>query len=141
MDKYIAYTDGGAVNNPGKAAIGVLIYKEEGGREILLKEYSKSLEGKKTNNEAEYEALIFALNKIKQILSKEKVKHTEVEIRSDSQLLVNQLNRKYKVESDKIIPLFIKVWNLLTLFPNIKILNIPREKNMLADGHVKNALF
>ncbi len=141
MEKYIIYTDGGAINNPGKAAIGVLIYKEKDGKEFLLKEYSKTLEGEKTNNEAEYEALIFALNKIKQILGKEKIKNTKVEVRSDSRLLVNQLNRKYKVESEKIIPLFVKVWNLLTLFPNIKIIHIPREKNILADDSVKNALF
>ncbi len=141
MEKYIIYTDGGVINNPGKAAIGVLIYKEKDGKEFLLKEYSKTLEGEKTNNEAEYEALIFALNKIKQILGKEKIKNTKVEIRSDSRLLVNQLNRKYKVESEKIIPLFVKVWNLLTLFPNIEIIHIPREKNILADDSVKNALF
>lgn len=141
MEKYIIYTDGGAINNPGKAAVGVLIFKEEGGKEILLKEYAKSLEGVKTNNEAEYEALIFALNKLKKIVGKNNLKNALVEIRSDSQLLVNQLNRRYKVENERIIPLFIKVWNLLTLLPNVKIVNIPRQKNKLADKIVKNILF
>lgn len=140
MAKFIIYTDGGVVKNPGKAAIGAVIYKIENQQNILLKEYGKLLDGERTNNEAEYEALIFVLNKIKQLIGKVNLEKSQIEIRSDSQLLVKQLNRQYKIENEKIIPLFIKVWNLLTLFPNVKIVNIPREKNQKADSLVKKFL-
>jgi ribonuclease HI len=140
MEKYIIYTDGGASGNPGKAAIGILIYKLKQNKKILIKEYSKPLEGIKTNNEAEYEALIFALNKLKQLIGKKNIKNSAIEINSDSQLLVKQLNRKYKIENQNIIPLFIKTWNLLVEFPKVKIINIPREKNKLADSLVKKSL-
>jgi ribonuclease HI len=140
MEKYIIYTDGGASGNPGKAAIGILIYKLKQNKKILIKEYSKPLEGIKTNNEAEYEALIFALNKLKQLIGKKNIKNSAIEINSDSQLLVKQLNREYKIENQNIIPLFIKTWNLLVEFPKVKIINIPREKNKLADSLVKKSL-
>ena len=54
--------------------------------------------GVKTNNEAEYEAVIFGLRKIKALLGKEKIKNTEIEFRPDSQLIARQLNGEYKIE-------------------------------------------
>ena len=65
-DKMIIYTDGGSRNNPGPAAVGIFIPQ-------LHKEYSKYL-GEATNNEAEYQAVIFALKKLKQLIGKENAK-------------------------------------------------------------------
>ena len=93
MDKFIVFTDGGARGNPGPAALGYVIKNERG---ETLKEHGEYI-GEKTNNEAEYRAPIFALKKIKALWGKEKAKKTEVQIFSDSQLVVRQLNRKYKV--------------------------------------------
>ena len=67
-EKIIIYTDGGSRGNPGSAGIGVFITNEKGG---MIKEYSGFL-GVKTNNEAEYEAVIFGLQKIKALFGKEK---------------------------------------------------------------------
>lgn len=131
----IVYTDGGSRGNPGPAAIGAVInYKGE------EREYSKQI-GETTNNIAEYEAAIFALEKLKQLLGKEKAKETKVELRSDSELLVNQFNRKYKIKNDKIAPLFIKLWNLSQDFGGIELKLITREENKAADRLVNETLF
>ena len=68
MEKLIVYTDGGARGNPGPAAIGVVIQDANGN---TLKTYGETI-GEKTNNEAEYQAVIFTLKKIKQLFGKEK---------------------------------------------------------------------
>ena len=105
--KIIIYTDGGARGNPGPAAIGVVIKDE---KENLIKSYSEKI-GEKTNNEAEYEAIIFALKKAKHLFGKEKVKNMNFEIRTDSELAARQLQGKYKIEEERLFPLFIKIWN------------------------------
>lgn len=126
------YSDGGSRNNPGPAAIGVFV-------ETLNKKYGEYI-GVKTNNEAEYEALIFGLKKIKQLIGKEKVKKCEIECRLDSELVVNQLNHKYKLKEKHIQEFFIEIWNLMLDFGAVKFIHIPREKNKIADKLVNEAL-
>jgi ribonuclease HI len=136
MKKIIVYTDGGSRGNPGPAALGVVICNE---KKEPLKKYSLFL-GEATNNEAEYQAVIFALKKLKALFGKKLAKNSEVEIKSDSELLVKQLSGFYKILDSKIIPLFIKVWNLKVDFKKIKFTFIPREKNKEADRLVNEAL-
>ncbi len=126
------YTDGGSRNNPGPAAIGVWV-------ETLDKKYAEYI-GEKSNNAAEYEALIFGLKKIKQLLGKEKTRQIEIESYLDSELVAKQLNHEYKIKESGIIEEFIKVWNLMLDFKNVKIIHIPREQNKVADGLVNEAL-
>lgn len=123
QNKIIIYTDGGSRGNPGKSAIGVVIKDRT---------YSKYL-GIKTNNEAEYEAIIFALKKIKQILGNKKSKEMELEIRFDSELVANQLNGNYKIKEQRLYPLFIEIWNLKQDFKKVEFKNISRQENKLAD--------
>jgi len=129
-------SDGGAIQNPGPAGIGVII-KIENKKEVV-KTYSKYI-GEATNNEAEYRALIFGLSELKKILGKKIAKMTEVECFSDSKLLVSQLNGKYKIKEERLFPLFIQIWNLKTDFKNVKFIYLEREGN-LADRLVKEAL-
>lgn len=129
MKKFIIYTDGASKGNPGSASIGVVICDEN---ERVLKEYSKDI-GDATNNEAEYQAVIFALKKIKALYGKKTAKNAEIEIRSDSELLVSQLNRKYKILDPKIQKLFIQLWNLAIDFKKVIFTLIPREANKRAD--------
>jgi ribonuclease HI len=136
MKKLIIFTDGGSRGNPGPAALGVVICDEKG---KLLKEYGECL-GVKTNNEAEYEALIFALKKAKALFGKAAMKDSEVEINSDSELLVKQMNGQYKVMDEKIQPLFLNVWNLKIDFGKVVFHSIPREKNEEADKLANYAL-
>ena len=136
LKKIIIYTDGGSRGNPGPAAIGVVICNKKGEE---IKKYSEYI-GRTTNNEAEYQAVIFALKKIKQLFGKKNVKNLEVEINSDSELLVNQLNGKYKILDSKIGNLFLKTWNLEIDVGRVKFNLIPREKNKTADQLVNEAL-
>ncbi|MEX0869908.1 MAG: ribonuclease HI family protein [Candidatus Spechtbacterales bacterium] len=125
-NKIEVYVDGGARGNPGPAAAGAVIGSP------LNKGYSKYL-GERTNNEAEYESVILALQKIKALLGKEKIKDLHVEVFMDSQLAVRQLSYQYKVESSNIVPLFMKIHNLRLDFGKIDFTHIPREKNKDAD--------
>src|SRR3989338_9729796 len=130
MDKIIIYTDGGSRGNPGPSAIGVVIND---------KGYSEYV-GEGTNNEAEYKAVIFALKKTKALLGKERLKETEIELKSDSELLVKQLSGEYKIIEPRIQQFFIEIWNLKIDFGKIKFTLIPREKNCQADKLVNQAL-
>lgn len=136
MKKIIIYTDGGSRGNPGPSAIGVVFCNE---RNQTLKKYNEYL-GEATNNEAEYKAIIFALKKFKQLFGKKLAQETEVEIRSDSELVVNQLNGKYKILEEKLQPLFLEVWNLKFDFKKVKFTLISRKKNTEADKLVNECL-
>lgn len=136
MKKIIMYTDGGSRGNPGPAAMGVVFCNEQ---EQIIKKYSEYL-GERTNNEAEYQAVIFALKKFKALFGKKLAKNTEIELRSDSELVIKQLNGQYKILDSKIGTLFLKIWNLKFDFKKLKFRLISREKNKEADGLVNQAL-
>ncbi len=133
MKKLAVYTDGGSRGNPGPAAAGVVLGAP------LKKGYSKYL-GKATNNEAEYNAVILALQKIITLVGKKEVKDLHVEVFMDSQLAVQQLSHKWKVEGDTIVPLFMKIHNLRLNFGEVSFVHVPREKNKEADALVNQEL-
>ena len=130
MKKIVIYTDGGSRGNPGPSAIGVI---------IGAKTYSELI-GVRTNNEAEYQAVIFALKKTKALFGKKVIKTAQVEIKSDSELLIKQLSGEYKILDPKIQHLFLKAWNLKIDFAKVKFTLIPREKNKQADRLVNEVL-
>lgn len=137
MRKITIYIDGGSRGNPGPAAIGIVFCNE---KSQCFKKYSEYLGENLTNNEAEYRAAFFALQKFKALFGKELAKNTDIEIKSDSELLIKQLKGEYKILDDKIQPLFLKIWNLKIDFKKIKFKLIPREKNKEADRLVNEAL-
>lgn len=134
-EKITIFTDGGAKNNPGPAAIGAVIYKDK----EKVKEYSEFI-GKATNNEAEYKALIFTLKKVKSLFGKDKIKKVRLKANTDSELMAKQLNGSYKVKDKKIESLFLKAHNLALNFGQFEIESVPREKNEEADSLVKQSL-
>ncbi len=121
------FCDGASRGNPGDAGIGCLIIYN--GKEIKISEYI----GKTTNNVAEYTALIRGLEESL------KLGITEIEIFSDSELLVLQLKGVYKVRNQKLIPLYMRVLELLNQFKKYQILHIYREENTVADELAKEA--
>lgn len=135
-EKIIIYTDGGSRGNPGPAGVGVAICDEQ---RRAIKKYSKAV-GVRTNNEAEYEAVIFALQKIKQFFGKEKAKNFDIEIRMDSELVARQLRGEYKILEEKLFPLFIKIWNLRMDFGPIVFKEISRGQNKEADALANEAM-
>ena len=125
----VIYTDGGARGNPGPAAIGFVIY--EGNKIIQQKgEYI----GKATNNFAEYMAVVKALEEAKRL--NPEVIHFYL----DSNLVVQQLNQKYKIKNEDLGKLFIKIWNTRQSFKKVTFSHIERSKNKLADKLVNQAL-
>jgi len=134
--KLVIYTDGGSRGNPGEAAIGVVVCNNNG---EALKKYGEPI-GQATNNEAEYQALIFAFKKMKQVFGKAKMAEAQIEVRMDSELIVKQLSHQYKIEEPNLQQLFLQVWNLMLDFGPIKFVAVPRERNKEADRLVNQAL-
>jgi ribonuclease HI/GNAT superfamily N-acetyltransferase len=128
--KVVIFTDGASRGNPGPAAIGVVIQDENG---HVLDTISLCL-GRATNNQAEYRAIIAGLE---QAL---KLGVTEVELRSDSELVVRQLSGEYRVKNALLAPLFKKTEDLCRGFSSFKAGYIPREKNAEADKLANQAL-
>ena len=127
--KYKMYTDGGSRGNPGKAAIGVVIYNE---KDKVIEKISKYI-GTATNNVAEYSALLVG------VLALKKLKCTEVEMFLDSLLIVNQLNGKYRVKDSKMKKLYLKVMENLEDI-DWTVAHVKRNKNKVADKLVNDAL-
>lgn len=131
------FTDGGSLNNPGPAASAFLIYKDG----FLLKSSYKKL-GTATNNVAEYNGLIMALEELIKI--SDSINWADVQkitTISDSQLMVNQLNGEYKIKNHDIRTLANKVNALKTQIPvSVLHTHVLREKNEEADALVKKAL-
>jgi len=131
LDKLIIFCDGGAANNPGPAAAGVVFYNSNGKKLLQISKYL-SLQ---TNNHAEYQAVILAL-KTAQLKFDPEV----IEFYLDSQLVVEQLSGNYKVKNQGLKPLHLEVKKLQLNFPLVFYHHITREKNQLADRLVKNEI-
>jgi len=130
MSKILMKVDGACNPNPGNMGIGIVIYKN--GK--LFKKISEAI-GYGTNNIAEYEALIRGLEEAK------KINPERIDIYCDSQLVVKQLNRKYKVKNAGIIPLFNKVNEICQTFPGkIHFIWHGRDNNFVADSLAKRAI-
>ena len=133
-EKLIVYTDGGARGNPGKAGIGVVIEEvDTKGERKTVVEYGEYI-GETTNNVAEYRALLSGLTKLKSLGA------TEVVCYLDSQLVVRQMRREYKVKDKDLAVLFVKAWNVALGFKKITFTEIPREKNKRADRMVNEGI-
>ncbi len=130
MKTFIIYSDGGARGNPGPAAIGAVILSSDG---EVVEEIARTI-GETTNNQAEYQAIIAGLEAAKQLGAE------AVECFLDSELVVKQLKREYKVKNKELAPLFLKVHNLSVQFKKISYTHVPREKNKEADRLVNEAL-
>jgi ribonuclease HI len=124
------YTDGASRGNPGPAGIGILIIDENGKDIKRISEYI----GNTTNNIAEYRALLRALEEC------EKKKIKTARFFADSQLLVNQVNKRYKVANEGLKPLYVKLMGKFMNFKDWSIKYIPREENRIADSLANDAL-
>ncbi|MCU0679018.1 MAG: ribonuclease HI family protein [Planctomycetes bacterium] len=128
--KLIIFTDGGARGNPGPAGIGAVIYDEN---KKMVAEISEFI-GEATNNQAEYKAVMAAIGKARDLGAKELVFYL------DSELVVKQLNREYKVKNGGLAPLFVRIYNASLDFKKVIFKHIPREQNKEADRLVNEAI-
>ncbi len=132
IEEVVIYSDGGARGNPGPSGIGVVVCNDKGS---ILYEY-REFTGVKTNNQAEYTALIKAL----EIALTYRAKN--VRCYMDSELLVKQLNGEYRVRNPALRGLFQKVRGLESSFKKITYSHVPRanEKIQIADRLVNMAI-
>jgi ribonuclease HI len=128
--KLIIHTDGGARGNPGPAGIGAVICDEE---KNIIAEISRYI-GEATNNQAEYRAVLAAIEKAKDF------KPEEINFFLDSELVVKQLNREYKVRNKDLAPLFVKIYNATLDFKKVTFRHIRRELNKEADKLANEAM-
>ena len=123
------YIDGASRGNPGRSGIGVLMRDIDGGVHEIKRDI-----GIATNNEAEYEALITALQSAKEL------KKNNLKIYTDSSLLANQINGNWRVRDYKIAALWKCAKELMAEFEEVEIKHIPRELNREADRLANRAI-
>jgi len=128
--RLLIYIDGAARGNPGPAGIGVVILDENRQK---VKDYSKYL-GKATNNIAEYNALVYALQEVHMLGVKDVVLHM------DSELVANQLKGEFRVKNNNIKPLFEQAIHLINGLDKIEIKHIDRSLNKDADKLANKAI-
>ena len=121
--KALIFTDGGAEPNPGPGGIGVVIQNQQGEAVATI---SRAV-GRVTNNQAEYMAVIAALEKAVSL------GFDEVEMHADSELIVRQINGRYRVKNANLKPLYQKVIDLKSRLKSFTITHIPRNLNKEAD--------
>jgi len=130
IKRVVIFTDGASRGNPGPAAIGAIIKDEQGNP---ITSISQPI-GRTTNNQAEYRALIAALEEAKRLGV------DQVDICSDSEWLVKQISGRYRVKAASIKPLYQRVRQLQSQFKGFTITHIPRSENAEADGLANMAL-
>lgn len=130
MSRLTVNVDGGARGNPGPAAIGIVVRDGDGG---VLREVGETI-GKATNNVAEYKALLRGIELASELGG------TELELRGDSELVVRQVEGRYKVKNAGMKPLYQQVMQALRELDSWSISHVRREQNADADRLVNEAL-
>ena len=128
--KATLWTDGGARGNPGPAAYAYVLEDEEGGS---LAAHGEAI-GVATNNVAEYSALVAGLEKAVELGVR------ELEVISDSELMVKQMRGEYRVKNEALRELWEDAGRLARRIPSVRYTAVRREHNELADRLVNEAL-
>jgi ribonuclease HI len=128
--RWLVYADGASRGNPGPASIGAAVFDERG-QEVAR--VSRRI-GRATNNEAEYQAAIAGLEAALGLGG------GDVELRMDSQLIVRQLEFRYKVRNPRLQPFFNRIIELKRQFLGFAVRHVPREQNTRADELANLAL-
>jgi ribonuclease HI len=130
--RILVYTDGAARGNPGPAAIGYAVFDPHG---TCLEKNGRYI-GPHTNNEAEYEALLWAIERARD--------HTRkvVKFHSDSELVVHQVNGVYRVKKAHLRKYIERIQKAVKGFESFRLVHVPRENPniQLVDGIVNKVL-
>ena len=130
VKRVVIHSDGASQGNPGLAAIGATIKDEQG---KLIARISQRI-GRTTNNQAEYRAIIAALEEAARLGAR------QVELNSDSELVVRQIKGEYRVRKATLKPLYQQVKQLQSCLESFTINYIPRQQNTEADRLANKAL-
>ena len=123
-----AWIDGASRGNPGESGFGVVAHRDGAVEEI------GGFLGRTTNNVAEYAALVAALT----YACREGAQN--LELFSDSQLLVRQVSGQYRVKAPHLVPIFLKVVELKRAIPRVRFRHVPRGENKAADALANRAI-
>ena len=129
--KVIINADGGSRGNPGPSASGFVIQDQTG--ETVLESGGKFL-GITTNNQAEYRAVLLALERAKEL------EVEEIEFRLDSLLVVNQMKGIYKVKNKDLAVIYDQIKRLASEFKKVEFVHVLREYNKLADAEANRIM-
>ena len=130
IEELTIYSDGASRGNPGEGGAGIVL-EDRDGKEVTT--HQRYL-GLVTNNVAEYQALLIALDVAKEFHAK------KIRVFLDSELIVRQLNGEYKVKNSNLLPLFNLVKSSLSKFELYEIRHIPRDMNKRADSLANAAI-
>jgi ribonuclease HI len=120
----IIYCDGGSRGNPGPAGLGAVIYDAD---KNILEEISEYL-GVTTNNQAEYRAVLKAIEKAKDMQA------TKLTFYLDSELIVKQMSGEYRVKNKDLLPIYLKIRQYILEFSQVNFFHVRREYNKEADS-------
>lgn len=134
--RYTIFADGGARGNPGPAGAGAVIRDES---EKLVGKVSKFL-GHRTNNFAEYEAVILGFAELQQLIPAEQRRETEVLVKMDSELVVKQMKGEYKVKHPVLKEQQARLIQAAGTFHKVSFTHIPRAQNSDADAQANEAM-
>ena len=130
VKKVVIHSDGASQGNPGLAAIGATIKDEQG---KLIARISQRI-GRTTNNQAEYRAIVAALEEAIRLGAR------QIELNSDSELVVRQIKGEYRVRKATLKPLYQRVKQLQSSLESFTIHHVPRQQNIEADRLANKAL-
>lgn len=135
--QFTLYADGGARGNPGPAGAGAVVFDNLGKRIVEVSDYL----GVATNNIAEYEAILRGLTKLRDEYAPDHLKESNLTIRMDSKLVIEQLKGNYKVKHPNLVPRYIEVKNILARsFGHVQFEHVYRENNKDADALANQAM-
>jgi ribonuclease HI len=132
-EELLVYSDGGSRGNPGPAAIGAVVLDPSTDPPTRLAVVSERI-GVATNNVAEYRAVVAGLEAAREFGAR------RIRVRADSQLLVRQLEGRYRVKQEHLRPFFERARELLSEYEVAVLEHVPREANVDADALVNAAL-
>ncbi len=134
--KFSIHADGGARGNPGPSGAGAMIRNEFGNSVASVSQFL----GTRTNNFAEYEAVILAFAALSKIVPEGKRGETEVVVKMDSELVVKQMNKIYKVKHPVMKEQFARLARVAATFGTVSFTHVPREENGDADALANAAM-
>lgn len=133
---YTIHADGGARGNPGPAGAGALIRDEFGNAVGAVSEYL----GTRTNNYAEYEAVIRAFTTLAELVREKERGETSVEVKMDSELVIKQMRGEYKVKHPDMKSQHARLLRAIRDFGAVSFAHVPREQNKDADALANEAM-
>jgi ribonuclease HI len=136
MAKFLIHADGGSRGNPGPSGAGALIRDEFGNSVGSVSEFL----GERTNNFAEYEAVILAFEALTKLVPRDEREQTEVVVKLDSELVVKQMRKEYKVRHPVLKEQQARLAQVAAAFGTVSFTHVPREENGDADALANEAM-